>query len=157
MIEAQLNRVNVESKIMQNFTLVKFLLNFKHQIFAEISSGVMLFLRCKPHMYCYVIIATSHKCEAWAKHDQITWSDDVAPAAECTGHVGAIKVMRRSERSEPTPRPSARKKDIIEPAVSKFSSLTRLQKCICFMTIKIITSDLKQNTFVLFLRIKFQV
>ena len=34
---------------MPNLTLVKFLLNFKHQILAEISSGVMLFLRCKPH------------------------------------------------------------------------------------------------------------
>ena len=36
---------------MQNFTPVKFLSNFKHQNFAEISSGVMLFLRCKPQLY----------------------------------------------------------------------------------------------------------
>ena len=48
--KAQLNRVHVESKIMPNLTLVKFLLNCKHQTLAEISSGVMLFLRCKPHL-----------------------------------------------------------------------------------------------------------
>ena len=48
--KAQLNKVHVESKIMTNLTLVKFLLNFKHQILTEISSGVMLFLRCKPHV-----------------------------------------------------------------------------------------------------------
>ena len=35
--------------IMPNLSLVKFLLNLKHQIFAEISSGIMLFLRCKSH------------------------------------------------------------------------------------------------------------
>ena len=49
MLKAELNRVNDESKIIGNFARVKFLLNFKHQILAEISSGVMLFLRCKPH------------------------------------------------------------------------------------------------------------
>ena len=46
--KAKLNRVHVEPKISQNLWLVKFLLNFKHQLLAEISSGVMLFLRCKP-------------------------------------------------------------------------------------------------------------
>ena len=50
MFKAELNRVRVEFKIKPKLTLVKFLLNFKHQIFAEISSGVMLFLRCKPHL-----------------------------------------------------------------------------------------------------------
>ena len=48
MFKAELNIVRVGFKIMPNFRLDKYLLNFKHQIFAEISSGVMLFLRyCK--------------------------------------------------------------------------------------------------------------
>ena len=46
--KAELNIVHGDSKIMPNITLVKFLKNFKHQIFDKISSGVMLFLRCKP-------------------------------------------------------------------------------------------------------------
>ena len=36
---------------MPNKTLVKFLKNFKHQFFDEISSGVMLFLCCKPQIF----------------------------------------------------------------------------------------------------------
>ena len=43
----ELDRAHVESKIIPNLTLVNILLNFKHQILAEISSRVMLLLRCK--------------------------------------------------------------------------------------------------------------
>ena len=39
-----------------------------------------------------------------------------------------MKDMSHSDRTEPRPRPSARKKDIMDPAVSSRSSLTRLQK-----------------------------
>ena len=43
MIKAKLNRVHVDFKIMPNLKLIKFLSNFKHQIFAEIKVQLCCF------------------------------------------------------------------------------------------------------------------